>query len=99
MSELSRKIGPSVRMFSSASLSASLQMIAAGVAVGPYPRALAANLIATGQIEAFDPGMTPNPLQFTASYMAEPHDFLSDSAAKMARDVALSWEASQNIDG
>jgi DNA-binding transcriptional LysR family regulator len=41
MSELSRRIGPKLRVYSSASLSASLKMIAAGIAVGPYPRALA----------------------------------------------------------
>jgi DNA-binding transcriptional LysR family regulator len=97
MSELTRTLGPSIRVFSSASLSASLQMIAAGIAVGPYPRSLAANLIATGQIEEFDAGMTANPLEFTASYMAEPHDFLSESAAKMARDVALAWDAREDI--
>ena len=94
-SELTRSFGPGVRMFSSASLSASLQMIAAGVAVGPYPSALAAGLLASGQLEAFDPGPVAKPLEFTASYMAEPHDFLSENAAKMARDVALAWDAQQ----
>lgn len=39
--ELSRRIGPQVRVFTSASLSASLKMIAAGIAVGPYAMALA----------------------------------------------------------
>ena len=37
MSELSRRIGPKARVFTSASLSASLKMIAAGIAVGPTP--------------------------------------------------------------
>lgn len=95
MAALRRRLGPGVRMFSSASLSASLRMIAAGVAVGPYPRALAGPLIAAGQIEAFDPGLTPNPLEFTASYLAEPYDALSEQAAQMARDVALEWDAAQ----
>ncbi len=60
MSELSRRIGPKLRVFTSASLSASLKMIAAGIAVGPYPRALASDLLAAGQIVEFDPGLSPN---------------------------------------
>lgn len=91
-SELSRQIGPQVRVYSSASLSASLQMIAAGIAVGPYPRALAAALIKTGQIEEFDPGFSPSPLEFTASYLAEPRSFLTEKSAMIARDVARSWD-------
>lgn len=93
MAALRGRHGPGVRMFSSASLSASLKMIAAGVAVGPYPRALAGPLIAAGQITPFDPGLTAHPLEFTASYLAEPYDSLSEQAAQMARDVALEWDA------
>ena len=91
-SELSRQIGPQVRIYSSASLSASLQMIAAGIAVGPYPRALAAALIATGQIVEFDPGFSPSPLEFTASYLAEPRSFLAEKSALMAQQVARTWD-------
>jgi len=92
MSELSRSIGPSVRVFSSASLSASLKMIAAGIAVGPYPRALALDLLASGQIVEFDAGITPKPLEFTASYLSEPRSFLVETSAEIARDVALEWD-------
>ena len=91
-SELSRRIGPQARVYSSASLSASLQMIAAGVAVGPYPRALASALIAAGQIEEFDPGISPSPLAFTASYLGEPRSFLTESSALIARQVAQDWD-------
>lgn len=92
MAELTRRIGPNVRVYSSASLSASLQMIAAGIAVGPYPRALAASLIASGQIEEFDPGFQPNPLEFTASYLGEPRSILAERGAEIARDVAKKWD-------
>jgi DNA-binding transcriptional LysR family regulator len=92
MSELSRRIGPKLRVFSSASLSASLKMIAAGIAVGPYPRALASDLLAAGQIVEFDPGFRPTPLDFTASYLSEPRSFLVETSAKIARDVAQEWD-------
>ena len=92
MSELSRRIGPKLRMYSSASLSASLKMIAAGIAVGPYPRALANDFIEAGQIVEFDPGFRPKPLAFTASYLSEPRSFLVERSAEIARDVAVNWD-------
>lgn len=92
MSELSRRIGPRLRVFASASLSASLKMIAAGIAVGPYPRALANDFLLSGQIVEFDPGFRPQPLTFTASYLSEPRSFLVENSAKTARDIAVAWE-------
>ncbi|MDE0985257.1 MAG: substrate-binding domain-containing protein, partial [Yoonia sp.] len=92
MSELSRRVGPKLRVYSSASLSASLKMIAAGIAVGPYPRALANDFLETGQILEFDPGFRPQPLAFTASYLSEPRSFLVENSAEIARDVALAWD-------
>ncbi|WP_299304852.1 LysR family transcriptional regulator [uncultured Litoreibacter sp.] len=94
MSELSRRIGPQVRVYASASLSASLKMIAAGIAVGPYPRALADDYLRSGQIVEFDPGFKPTSLEFTASYLSEPRSFLVENSAEIARDVAVQWEAS-----
>ncbi|MEM6940230.1 MAG: LysR family transcriptional regulator [Pseudomonadota bacterium] len=92
MSELARRQGPKVRVFTSASLSASLRMIAAGIAVGPYPRALALDLLHKGEVVAFDPGIPTKPLEFTASYLSEPHSFLAQTGAAMARDVAVGWD-------
>lgn len=94
MSELSRRIGPKVRVYASASLSASLRMIAEGIAVGPYPRALANDLLAAGQIVEFDPGIHPQPLEFTASYLSEPRSFLVENSAEIAREVACEWDRS-----
>jgi len=88
---LTRRYGPSVRIYSSASLSASLKMIAAGVAVGPYPRALARGLLDADEIEEFDPGFQPSPLEFTASYLADPRRHLAETGAAMARTVAEAW--------
>lgn len=92
MSELSRRVGPKLRVFASASLSASLKMIAAGIAVGPYPRALASDFLASGQIVEFDPGFSPQPLSFTASYLSEPRSFLVENSAEIARTVAVDWD-------
>ena len=92
MSELSRMIGPKVRVFTSASLSASLKMIAAGVAVGPYPRALANDDLEAGRIVEFHPGIQPQPLEFTASYLSEPRSFLVENSAGIAREVAVRWD-------
>jgi DNA-binding transcriptional LysR family regulator len=94
MSELSRRIGPKARVFASASLSASLKMIAAGIAVGPYPRTLADDFLASGQIVEFDPGFRLQPLEFTASYLSEPRSFLVENSAEIARNVALDWDMS-----
>ncbi|WP_435140944.1 LysR family transcriptional regulator [Pseudopelagicola sp. nBUS_19] len=92
MSELSRRIGPKHRVFASASLSASLKMIAAGIAVGPYPRALASDFLASGQIIEFDAGFRPKPLAFTASYLSEPRSFLAENSAEIACAVATNWD-------
>lgn len=92
VSELTRRVGPKLRMYASASLSASLKMIAAGIAVGPYPRALAEDFLASGQIVEFDPGFRPQPLAFTASYLSEPRSFLVERSAEIARDVAVRWD-------
>jgi DNA-binding transcriptional LysR family regulator len=92
MSELSRRVGPKLRVYASASLSASLKMIAAGIAVGPYPRALANEYLASGQIVEFQADYQPQPLAFTASYLSEPRSFLVENSAKTARDIAVAWE-------
>ena len=94
-SALARRVGPGTRVFSSASLSASLKMIAAGIAVGPYPRVLAASHLAAGEVEEFDPGFVPPALEFTASYLAEPHSFVVENSAEIARSVARDWHAAQ----
>ena len=94
MTLLARHVGPSVRVFTSTSLSASLQIIAAGSAVGPFPRALARKLIADGRIVEFDPRLAVSPLAFTASYLGEPRNFLAEEGAGIALRVAQDWQAS-----
>lgn len=92
IAELSRRIGPDVRVFSSASLSASLRMIVEGIAVGPFPRDLVTDLLKSGQIVEFDPGIPTQPLRFTASYLSEPRSFLAENSAHIARDIGREWQ-------
>ncbi len=89
--ELSKRHGPQVRVFSCASLSASIQMIASGIGVGPIPIALAQERVAAGQLQGFDPGWRPGPLEFTASWMAEPRNALTEEAAHLAVTLARSF--------
>lgn len=86
--ELTRRHGPGVRVFSCASLSASIQMIASGIGVGPIPNALAHDRVASGQLQAFDPGWTPAPLDFTASWLAEPRNSMAERCAHLAARIA-----------
>lgn len=90
-SELARRVGPNSRVFSSASLSASLKMIAAGIAVGPYPRELAEPHLRAKEVVEFDPGFALPALEFTASYLAEPRSFLVENSAEIAGEVAQKW--------
>jgi len=96
-SELAQRVGPKSRFFSSPSLSASLTMIAAGIAVGPYPRALATPHLEANEVIEFDPGFVPPAFEFTASYLAEPLSFLVETSAEIARDVAIDWHGSHPI--
>lgn len=89
--ELGKRHGPGVRVFSCASLSASIQMIASGIGIGPIPNALAKDRVAAGQLCRFDPGWTPSSLDFTASWMAEPRNSLAERCARFAAEVAQAW--------
>lgn len=95
--ELTKRHGPAVRVFSCASLSASIQMIAAGIGVGPIPNALARDRVASGQLQAFDAGWTPSPLNFTASWRAEPRNSLAERCAHLAAEVAELWRSENMI--
>lgn len=88
VAELGRRFGPRVRVYSCASLSASVQMIASGIGVGPIPTTLAREWVESGQLESFDPGWKPEPLHFTVSWMSDPRNALAEECAAIAREVA-----------
>ena len=80
--ELFERYGPGVMLFPSSSLSACFRMVAAGLGVGALPEVLAGEELAAGRIRRFDPGWHPNPLRFTASYLAEPEGLFIKEAAR-----------------
>ncbi|SHI89050.1 transcriptional regulator, LysR family [Palleronia salina] len=81
-------VGPGVRIFTSSSLSACFRLVEAGLGVAALPRAMGAPYVASGNIVEFDPGWHPAPLQFTASWVAEPPDPLAAMVARLALEVA-----------
>lgn len=85
---LFERFGPEVSMFPSSSLSSCFRMVEAGLGVGALPISLGAALERDGKLVRFDPGWTPKPLSFSASYLGEPRSHLIETAAKMADAVA-----------
>ncbi|MCR9126951.1 MAG: LysR family transcriptional regulator [Rhodobacteraceae bacterium] len=86
---LLERVGPDVALFPSTSLSACFRLVEADLGVAALPRALGAEHVARGTIREFDPGWVPQPLRFTASYLAEPRNPLIETAAQLAREVAI----------
>ena len=82
-------VGPGFSLFPSSSLSACFRLVEANLGVAPLPKALGATYVSSGTIREFDPGWVPNPLSFTASYLGEPKSHMVETAAKLARNVAL----------
>jgi len=89
---LFERVGPDVPLFSSTSLSACFRLVAANLGVAALPRALGAEHVEGGSLCEFDPGWVPPPLNFTASYLGLPKSHLVETAAKLAREVALTHQ-------
>lgn len=89
--QLTRHHGDDTKIFPSSSIHAGLEMVAAGIGVGMFPRQLGASLIEKGRIVEFDPGWTLDPLRFTASFVGEPLNELCVQAADLARCVASNY--------
>ncbi len=85
---LFERFGPDVSMFPSSSLSSCFRMVEAGLGVGALPISLGLPLEREGKLVRFDPGWTPKPLSFSASYLGEPRNHLVETAAKMADQIA-----------
>ena len=86
--EMTNRYGNDFKIFSSISVTAGLEMVAAGIGVGVFPRQLGMKLIAEGRIVEFDPGWTLEPLIFTASHLGDPRSELCAQAAALAVKVA-----------
>lgn len=86
--ELFARHGPEAVLFPSSSLSSCFRLVEAGLGVGALPQTLGEDLIRAGRIRAFDPGWTPPPLRFTASFLGDPPNHLVAAAAHLARRIA-----------
>lgn len=89
---LLERYGPGAVIFPSSSLSACFRLVAAGLGIGALPLSLAKDYLAAGQVERFDPGWTPAPLGFTASFLATPEAAVSRRAAEIAHQVAVAYD-------
>ena len=87
--ELFARYGAGIAFFPSSSLSACFRMVAAGLGVAALPEELARDYLATDQIREFDPGWTPTPLSFTASFVGEPRNYMLEQSAHLAKETAL----------
>lgn len=94
---LFERIGPDVSLFPSSSLSACFRLVAANLGVAALPRALGREHVEAGRIREFDPGWVPSPLRFTASYLGVPKSHMVETAARMAREVALAHQGDRKI--
>ncbi len=89
---LLERYGTGAVIFPSSSLSACFRLVAAGLGIGALPLSLAVDYLASGQVEQFDPGWTPAPLSFTASYLATPEAVVSGRAAEIAQNIAVAYD-------
>ncbi len=94
---LYERVGPGFSMFSSSSLSACFRLVEANLGVAALPRALGQDYVDAGKIREFDPGWVPNPLTFTASYLGEPKSHMVETAAQIARNVAIEYDGDKNF--
>ena len=82
------KFGPDITLFPSSSLSSCFRMVEAGLAVGALPKALGQAMVRAGKLVEFDAGVAPSPLNFSASYIGEPRNYVIEAAAKTAQAIA-----------
>ena len=87
-SALFERVGPSVPIFPSSSLSACFRLVETGLGVAALPKVLGDGLVKDGKLQEFDPGWKPNSLIFTASYVGDPQNYLVETAAKIAGETA-----------
>ncbi len=80
--------GPNFRLFPSSSLSACFRLVEAGLGVAALPESLGQKFVREEKLRQFDPGWTPSPLKFSASYLGDPKSYVLETAAKLALKTA-----------
>lgn len=88
VSELMHRYGYVGQIFPSNSLSTSFEMIASGIGIGALPTQLAQRFINDKRIKIFEPGWTPNDIDFTASYLNDPRSEITHKIAILASEIA-----------
>ncbi len=83
-----QRTGTPPRIFPSTSLSACQSMAQRGVGIGALPRDLIGDALANGELIEISADWTPQPLNFTASYIADPSRPIAAKVAEMAVEVA-----------
>lgn len=83
-----RRTGAAPRIFPSTSLSACQRMTEHGVGIGSLPRILAAPALEDGRLVEVEAGWCPEPLHFTACYIADPARPFVARVADMAHEIA-----------
>lgn len=83
-----QRTGAPPRIFPSTSLSACQRMAERGVGIGALPRDLIGDAVAHGDLMEIAADWTPQPLNFTASYIADPSRPIAAKIADMAVEVA-----------
>lgn len=84
--------GPDTSIFPSSSLSACFRMVAMGLGIGALPVSPARPFIERGEVARLELPVTPDPLDFTASFTAGPEASLERKAALIARETALEFD-------
>ncbi len=82
------RTGEAPRLFPSTSLSAILRMAERGVGIACIPRVFAANALADGRLIEIENDWHPTPLNYTASYIADPSRPIIQRIAEMAHAIA-----------
>jgi len=77
-----------VRLFPSSSLSAIQRMAERGIGIASIPRVFAANALADGRLVEVESDWHPTPLNYTASYIADPARPILARVAGMAQAIA-----------
>lgn len=92
-STLFERVGPNVSLFPSSSLSACFRLVEAGLGVAALPEVLGRPFVESGRLRQFDPGWTPNPLKFSASYLGDPKSHMVETAATLALEISQVYNA------
>ena len=86
------RVGSDVPLFPFSSLPSALQMVATGVGVAAFPVHVSARMEQDGAIKRFDPGWSPDSLDFSIHYLADPIDPIAEKVVDLIADTAHQYD-------